>query len=699
MKKHTIGQTVRVSTLFLAIIFFAGCGGSSNPETYSAAIAEARIAAREAMAESEASALSLALVDGQRVIWTESLERTGDAIGKAARPDAMFGIGSVSKMFATIAVMKLVEQGKVSLDEPLVTYLPDFSMLSPQYRDITERMLLNHAAGFPGGDLRSAVTATPFAGFAAQVMEGMKVQRLKHAPGYMSVYSNDGFTMVENLVKDRTGTPFPDFVQQEILTPLEMTNSRYATEPLPDGSYARPYTGESVQPYSSLNMYATGGLYATAADMGKLAMMVINGGLHGSQRILSAGSLAAMGQDQTLGSFNPVPSDKVRFGLGWDTVAQAGLNAVGIRGWQKGGSIDGAFGAMYRATMIVAPDARLGAVVMMASNKISSDIVEKVAERILLRALVDRGLLEATPPALPQNPLPVIVPAAEEASTFSGFYASTSAVYRLTFGTDNAILVEKYDGVWKPEYAGFRKRSDGWYAADGDSIKALRLLTRAGRSYIALRTRGGAGHYATPLLLAQRIDAKNPISPVWRARLAATWLPVNESLFASFPDLTFDPRLALGEIDDLQGYHFAGAHILCDMIPPSDTRLDGMFLQIPQVHGRDLVDLAVETRDNQEWLRSGSTLYRPLSGVPFAAAGPTTAAIGSEGHAEWRGLPAHGMVSISGATAWKLFDGEFNQIAFGRGSGSAIFSGGGNKYLMLFGAKGATISLNLAVAP
>ncbi len=138
-----------------------------------------------------------------------------------------------------------------------------------------------------------------------------------------------------------------------------------------------------------------------------------------------------------------------------------------------------------------------------------------------------------------------------------------------------------------------------------------------------------------------------------------------------------------------------GTHILCDMIPPSDNRLDGMFLQIPQLNGRDLVDLAVETWENQEWLRLGSTLYRPLSGVPLAAAGPTTVTIGSEGHAEWRGLPAAGTVSINGATVWKLFDSDFNQLAFGRGSGSAAFSGAGNKYLMLFGAKGATITLNL----
>lgn len=695
--KRATSHGIKIFILFLAIAVFSGCNDSSDSFSYSATLDEAKAAAREAMAESEASALSLALVDGERVIWEESLGYADRTAGKAAGPDTMFGIGSVSKMFATIAVMKLADQGKVSLDEPLVTYLPGFSMLSPEYRDITVRMLLNHSAGFPGGNMRNAVTATPFTGFAADVMADMKYQRIKHAPGYLSVYSNDGFTMVENLVKAVSGRSYPDYVRQEILTPLGMDHSRYATEILPDGSYARPHTGETPQPYSSLNIYATGGLYATSIDMGKLAMMLINGGATASQRILSPGSVAAMGQDQTLGSFNPLPSDMVRYGLGWDTVAQAGLHHVGIRGWQKGGAIDGPFGTMYRATMIVVPDAKLGIVVMMASNKSSSEGVEKVAERILLRALVERRLLGAMPPALPQNPLPVIAPAAEEKSAFSGYYASSNTLYRLSFAADDSLLVEKYDGtLWKPEYEGFKKRSDGWYAADGDSIKALRLLTGAGRGYFALRDKGGAGHYPYTLLTAQRLDNKSPVSAAWQAYLDGVWLPVNEDFFAAFPDMKVDPRFSLSEVGDLQGYLFAGEHILCDMTPPSESRMDGMFLKIPQLKGRDLADLSVEAWENQEWLRLGSALYRPLSGVPHAAVGQTRVAIGSEGHAEWIGLPVSGAVSINGATVWKLFDGDFQQIAFGRGSGSVAFSGTGNKYLMLFGAKEAKITLNLA---
>lgn len=80
-------------------------------------------------------------------------------------------------------------------DEFLITYLPDFSMVLEERKEITVRMLLNYLTGFPRGDLRSGFTSTPFTGLAVQVLEDMKHLRFKHAPGYMSVYSNDGFTI------------------------------------------------------------------------------------------------------------------------------------------------------------------------------------------------------------------------------------------------------------------------------------------------------------------------------------------------------------------------------------------------------------------------------------------------------------------------------------------------------------------------
>ena len=131
-------------------------------------------------------------------------------------------------------------------------------------------------------------------------------------------------------------------------------------------------------------------------------------------------------------------------------------------------------------------------------------------------------------------------------------------------------------------------------------------------------------------------------------------------------------------------------------IRQADDRLDGMYLQIPQVSGRDLTDAAIERREESDWLRFGSTLFRPLSGIPSVSAGPALVTIGSEGFSEWRKLPVSGSISISNATAWRLYDSNFKQKSSGKENGSAVLPGSGEAaYLMLFGAPGSTIHLNL----
>ncbi len=87
---------------------------------------------------------------------------------------------------------------------------------------------------------------------------------------------------------------------------------------------------------------------------------------------------------------------------------------------------------------------------------------------------------------------------------------------------------------------------------------------------------------------------------------------------------------------------------------------------------------------------------RPLSGVPSLPAGSTTVAIGTEGFAEWRKLPAAGSISIDNAAAWGLYNGDFHLKGSGRGNGNAVLPGSGEAaYLVLYGAPGTRIDLNL----
>ena len=140
------------------------------------------------------------------MIWRQGFGYADRATQAAPAPETMYGIASVSKILATVAAMKFVDNGKVQLDAPVTRYIPSFTMLSPSYQEITVRLLLDHSSGFPGSDYNNDDTTVYFPGYLAQVMATLAESRLKTTPGYMSAYCNDGFALVEALVANVTGS-------------------------------------------------------------------------------------------------------------------------------------------------------------------------------------------------------------------------------------------------------------------------------------------------------------------------------------------------------------------------------------------------------------------------------------------------------------------------------------------------------------
>jgi CubicO group peptidase (beta-lactamase class C family) len=691
------------------IFFLASCGSSSSQPSYDAAIQEGQTAAQELLNQG-ASALTIALVDDKRIIWSQAFGLADRETGQAPTDSTMFGIGSLSKMLATIAVMQLVDRGVVDLDTPLVTYVPAFRMASAGYENITVRMLLNHSSGFPGTDSRNGDLRSPMPGYLDQVLQTLSTARLKDPPGYMSVYCNDGFTVLAALVEATTGTSYVQFVQDEILTPLGMANTRYPLNPFPAGSYARAYVNGAVKPQEFVNTLAAGAAYSTADDIARLAMMFLGAGAVGTTRILSGASVAEMAVDQTIGSFDPIHNASFAFGLGWDSVSQPGLAAVGFDGWVKGGDTDD-----YGAALVVSPQAKLGIVVLATLGSGSARAIS-IAERVLLRALDENGRIAAFPSPLP----PVVPPVAPVPdgllAAIAGEYAQGTLILQLRAQPDGSLLASlRSDAGWIPSGGPLKYRDDGWFASDQDPLRSFKVvdadLLGEPTQYLLNRAPAGYRHYLDSSVFAQRVRRRpGELSAAWRDRLSSTWLVVNEN-----PDElawnSMDPRLRLAAVPNLEG--------LIAVRPPSDFpapaagRVDARFhivdpsasdtvatmmLIIPQLYGRDLDDLDIVKRDGAEWVRFGSYMHQPLASVPVLSNGATdVVTIGPEGYAEWRAVASDATpveVTITTPGAWQLYDPTFTSVANGKGNAVASLpAGSGLGYVTLFGDPGQSITV------
>ena len=217
----------RGSALLLALMLSLSLSVSAMAEETVASLEEtAQSAAQGALTYGGADSVQYALWQDGKVVLTGSCGSYSRTENRALTDDILYGIGSVSKIYTTVAVMQLAEAGRVSLDAPVTRYLKDFKMADERYRQITVRMLLNHSSGLMGSHFENAMLfgdADPVA--ADSLLEQLSTQRLKADPGAYSVYCNDGFTLAELVVEAVTGMEFMDYVRTRILKPAGLENT------------------------------------------------------------------------------------------------------------------------------------------------------------------------------------------------------------------------------------------------------------------------------------------------------------------------------------------------------------------------------------------------------------------------------------------------------------------------------------------
>jgi CubicO group peptidase (beta-lactamase class C family) len=212
----------------------------------------------------------------------------------------LFRIGSITKTFTAIAVMQLVERGKLELDADINSYLKSFKVVSPFGKPITMRHLLTHTAGFQESSHKLFFDRPEDLKSLEQSLSSY-LPPMVRPPGEASMYSNHGITLAGYLVEVISGEPYAQYVQRRILEPLRMTHSS-AIQPLPANlkpDMASGYdAGDPKKPtakdFELIEIAPAGSISATGSDMARYMQMLLNGGELNGQRILKASTLEMM---------------------------------------------------------------------------------------------------------------------------------------------------------------------------------------------------------------------------------------------------------------------------------------------------------------------------------------------------------------------------------------------------------------------
>jgi CubicO group peptidase (beta-lactamase class C family)/D-alanyl-D-alanine dipeptidase len=426
---------VLLMLLILALVVArpARCRADDNiapARKYEAAAAALELFIEREVKDKDLPALSIALVDDQEIVWARGFGLANPKGSTPATAATVYRVGSVSKLFTDIAVMQLVEQGKLDLDAPVTRYLPDFKPANPFDKPITLRQLMAHRSGLvrepPVGNYFDPSELS-----LAKMVESLNKTELVYAPGERIKYSNAAVATVGYVLEKTQKEPFAGYLKRTLLGPLGMKKSGF--EPTPaltkDLAVASMWTyhgREFEAPTFQLGMAPAGCMYSTVEDMGRFLSVLFAGGRTPNGTILKPETLDQMWTPQFAKA-----EEKTGFGIGFRLTEFDGRRRIG-----HGGAIYG-----FATELAALPDEKLG-VVVVASRDVVNAVVTHIADVALAQMLaVKQGKpLPKEEETAPLRP--------EEARALAGRYKAG----------DKAIdLIERTGKLWVlPVGGGFR---------------------------------------------------------------------------------------------------------------------------------------------------------------------------------------------------------------------------------------------------
>ncbi|MEQ2442680.1 serine hydrolase domain-containing protein [Pseudoflavonifractor sp. CLA-AP-H29] len=560
----------------------------------------------------------------------------------------LYGIGSVSKMYVTAAVMQLVDQGKLDLDTPVTKYLPEFKMADARYKDITVRMLLNHSSGLMSATHDMLLFADDDRSATEDLLDTLSTQRLVADPGAYSVYCNTGFTLAELVVEAVSGKTFPEYLQEAILTPNGLENTFTPQDEFDTSRLVKTYLGEDPRalPQDCLGTVGTGGIYADAADLASF------GGLLCSDDLLTSASLDAMAAPEYSNGIWPDDTDDaLAFGLGWDNVSLAPFRYNNIQALAKGGDTQ-----YYHAALVVLPEYDMAAAVLTSGGV--STYNQMAAARMLIDALTDQGVtVDETIPALPAASPSQAMPA--QLMDCSGYYASTLQQFKVDISADGVLTIQSLTVPSAPAQTFYYFDDGSFRDQTGAAAMVKPVVEDNGETYLwqkayaflpgltVLPTSNYVGQKVEPAQLSADVQA------AWDKWNSTSVLPLNEK-YTSQVWLSLGSAAAAELPEYIPGY--VGAQKIVDA---NHTQF---AVQLPGNGGRDGSDTTITEQDGHIWMDAQGILYVDASiAQPIYCGAGAYSTIQPDGYARWYTVgSAAGLtirVDIEGNGGFYVYDG------------------------------------------
>ncbi len=507
----------------------------------------------------EDEGLSISVISKNDLLFLKGYGYADKETRTPATPLTLFCTGSVSKLFTGIAVMQLVEQGRIDLDAPLETYIPDFGYKThfPDAGPITVRTLMTHQSGIVGDIFKGRDSISGPDHHFRELVDLLKDEYLAYPPGYISSYSNCAVALLGIVIEEVSGVEFKTYIQDHICRPLGMMTSNFSLRDYMSPLLAKSYDSTGAEsPFLYIRDEPAGSFISNTLEMSLFMRMILNGGKLFGRRILRQSTLEQMFVQQNSEIEFDFPDDHgARWGLSW-VLSDPALSYAG-----KYAGHDG-FVPNYFTKMHILPEHGLAVIVetnSLQGQQISSDI----ADMAMIKALeIFKGIKRPDPQPLP----PIVALTPQHIAQTEGTYA-TNDLGILSIYPKNSGLFASCTGLGSLELE-LLPHEDDWFSLylNGQPAPGFENIRIIVKNFAGKRFAGLQIHTASGLINSSSIGCEyqipDKLPPEWMNRVG------QYNVINPDPYMSFDLDGALIQVLPSGAMYYADPAFLASILDP-----------------------------------------------------------------------------------------------------------------------------------